>query len=144
MVNPTEATQLSAETIYQLCSAAKAMRSLAEGLDQYSNDPDPKNLGQMSCDLNSVGWNALFTSVLIKDLTCALQCKWGDLALYDSEALFEQADILLTAVQYLSKSIETFKETVKQITAFDRERVLKTSRELEQHLKEVLRECQSL
>jgi hypothetical protein len=138
------ATPISSETIDQLRKAAKAMRALAEGLDRYSNDPELGNLFEISCSLNRIGWNALFTSVLIGDLACAMQGNSDKKSPFHPQEYFEYADALLTAIRYLLKSIETLNVTAIQEYDFDREEVLRTSRELEQRLGEVLHECQSL
>jgi hypothetical protein len=55
MTTPNMDALLSASAFDQLHQAAKTMHDLAEKLDQYTCQPDPGTLSQISSDLSKTG-----------------------------------------------------------------------------------------
>jgi hypothetical protein len=138
---PDQTTLLTVETAQQMRQAAKAMRDLAFGLEQYASEPSFSAINKIGRDLNRMGWNSLYTSLLLGDLADLMQEEThGEQEKADD--VFQNLDALFTAVNYFSRSLT-------RITAMKIDkRTSETARvhllDLQNRLKEVARECKSI
>ena len=69
---------LTVDAAQQMRLAAKSMRDLAFGLEQYASEPCFTAINKISRDLSRIGWNTLYTSLLMADLAEAMQEENGD------------------------------------------------------------------
>jgi hypothetical protein len=143
MNQPDHASLLTSDASQQMRLAAKSMRDLAFGLEQYASEPCFSAINKISRDLNRIGWNALYTSLLMADLADALQEEVGDpQERVKDDVYYQQLDALLTATNYFSRSIAHLKCIGKNIQRNEESRI--HSAELYHRLKEVAHECRSL
>ena len=128
------------DALQQLRLAAKSMRDLAFGLDQYASDPGLPAIHKISRELSRIGWNALYTSTLMAELADLIQEQEGEEpAGVDPSHFFQQLDALLSGINYFSKSIARLKRWKRDVKGYDE---IKSSwAELCDRLREVAREC---
>ena len=128
------------DALQQLRLAAKSMRDLAFGLDQYASDPGLPAINKISRELSRIGWNALYTSTLMAELADLIQEQEGEEpAGMDPSHFFQQLDALLTGIKYFSKSIARLKRWKKDVKGYDE--IESSWAELCDRLREVAREC---
>jgi hypothetical protein len=142
MHQPDHASLLAVDSAEQMRKAAKSMRDLALGLEQYASDPCFTTINQIGQDLNRIGWNTLYASQLMSDLADAM----GEDHQNQDEGIKADAyrfylDALLTAINYFSRSIIYLKRLGKSI--LDDEEIKPRLAEVYERLKEVTRECRS-
>jgi hypothetical protein len=143
MNQPDHASLLTVDASQQMRLAAKSMRDLAFGLEQYASEPCFSAVNKISRDLNRIGWNALYTSLLMADLAEALQEEIGNPPdRMKDDVFYQQLDALLTATNYFSRSITHLKTIGKNIQRNEETRI--HSAELYHRLKEVAYESRSL
>jgi hypothetical protein len=123
--------------------AAKSMRDLAIGLEHYASEPCLSAIHKIGRDLNRMGWNALYTSLLMIDLAEVLQEGVENPTEQVKEDIYyQQLDALLTAINYFSRSIVHVKSVGKNVQRNEESRGHST--EIYHRLKEVAYECRSL
>lgn len=138
---PDQTTLLTVETAQQMRQAAKAMRDLAFGLEQYASEPSFSAINKIGRDLNRMGWNALYTSLLLGDLADLMQEEThGEQAKADD--FFQNLDALFTAVNYFSRSLTRIKAMKNKQDTGETAKVHLL--DLQNRLKEVARECKSI
>jgi hypothetical protein len=142
MNQPDHPSLLTVDAAQQMRQAAKAMRDLAFGLEQYAAEPSFSAVNKISHDLSRVGWNAIYTSLLMAELAEAMQEENGNpQGRTESSHFFQHLDALLTAINYFSRSIIRLKRIGKNLRGT--EEIKPHWTELYDRLKEVSRECKS-
>jgi hypothetical protein len=142
MNQPDHASLLTVDSAQQMRLTAKSMRDLACGLEQYASDPCFSAVNKISRDLSRIGWNALYTSLLMADLAEAMQESSEQPERTESNQFFQHLDALLTAINYFSRGIARLKRMQKPIPGDGEAKFVLA--ELCDRLKEVTYECRSL
>lgn len=142
MNQPDHASLLTVDSAQQMRLAAKSMRDLAFGLEKFASEPCFSAVNKISSDLSHIGWNALYTSLLMADLAEAMQESSEQPDRTESSQFFEHLDALLTAINYFSRSIARLKRA-ERLTKGDGEVKIHLA-ELYDRLKEVTYECRSI
>lgn len=142
MNQPDHPSLLTVDAAQQMRLAAKSMRDLACGLEQYASEPCFTAINKISRDLSRIGWNTLYTSLLMADLAEAMQEEnGGQPERMKIETYCQHLDALLTAINYFSRSIVRLKSAAKHLQ--EDEEIKPHLAELYNRLKEVTRECKS-
>ena len=133
---------LIADSSRQIHFAIKSLRDLVLYLEKCAAEPVAASMDKISNDLSCVGWNTLYASRLVADLS-------GIIRVYDEKTgsnepshTFQQLDSLLIATNYFSRSIADIKRYVGVYPADEETR--NQLAELYIRLREVTRECKSL
>ena len=141
MNQPDHTSLLTVDSAQQMRLAAKSMRDLAFGLEQYASEPCFSAVNKISRDLSRIGWNALYTSLLMADLAETMQENSGQPDQTEPNQFFEHLDALLTAINYFSRSVARLKR--EGMPGKDDEGARARWVELYDRLKEVTYECRS-
>lgn len=137
--------QPNAQTL-DVCSnfltVATAMRELAERLTFFCSDPEHvPRLTVLSGELKKIGWNSLFVSSTIDNLSRLSMIGTRPSAYEPSLELIRQMDSLMVAVDYLNRSVKSLKSERLNLNSSLKE-VDEAFQCLAEKLGEVIGECQ--
>lgn len=140
---PEDTSVMTLETHRQFHTSAQAFRELADGLTLYTHEPDPEKLKQIGRQLARIGWNALFTSIVIDEMSEKTQLISGLSEFSSVDQLFHEIDGLMVAANYLRKHVLAIKKELKQ-EALVGEDIQLALHQLSKRLKELSNECRTI
>lgn len=122
-------------------TVANAMRELADRLTFFCSDPEQVRLSVLSGELKQIGWNSLFVSSTIDNLSRLTMIGTRPFVNESVSEVKRQIDSLLVAVNYLNRSVKSLKsERVNLNNSL--EEVDEAFQCLAEKLGEVIGECQ--
>ena len=137
-----EVSLLMVDSVQQVRFAVKSLHDLALDLEKCAAGPSSASVDKISYDLSCVGWNALYASRLVADLSEIIRADDEKTGGNEPPHIFQQLDSLLIATNYFSRSVADLKRFVGVYPL--REETRNQLAELYIRLREATHECKSL
>lgn len=132
---------VSNEVHDEFIEVGQTMRNLADLVTSFADHPAPGRIGQISADIQKVGWSSLFAASLLEAMEAQTALMSTPGVEHDQYAVLQQIDGLFTAVAYLSKSVLMVRTRLPGLDDLGKEMVLDHLRSLGVKVEELADEC---